>query len=64
MNYQVESTFIHPLFEETDNLFVSITFETSPISQNLSKNQIKLNNAISIIKEYENTASLLISLRV
>lgn len=57
MNYQVESTFIHPLFEETDNLFVSITFETSPISQNLSKNQIKLKNAISIIKEYENTAS-------
>lgn len=55
MNYKVESTFFHPLFEEADHLIVSIYFETSPISQNLSKNQIKLKNAISTIKEYQNT---------
>ncbi len=42
MNYQKESAFYHPLFEETENSIVSIYFETSPSSQNLSKHQIKL----------------------
>lgn len=55
MNYQVESAFYHPLFEETENSIVLIYFETSPSSQNLSKHQIKLKNAISTIKDHMDT---------
>ena len=55
MNYQKESAFYHPLFEETENSIVSIYFETSPSSQNLSKHQIKLKNAISTIKDHMDT---------